>query len=245
MLISLSFFFVVVNSHGYFTIPPSREDVALQNGEDYCPHCVLEDNVEVGPPGRPYPGNRPFAEPGQGIINSGPSYGPCGSQDSNNYNMPMRSWGKITASYRQGETITVEWCDIADHKGVYSYRICQDQSLVDKFLNPNRAPTTEEMFELEECFSRGILPCYDVAGQACPISDGCQPDWGCAQRNDWFHCDRAGCREDGRCKNNGLILRDQVKLPQGFVSNHTLLSWRWDAMDTPQLYLNCADISIF
>eukprot|EP00732_Lithocolla_globosa_P006545 Lithocolla_globosa_v1_NODE_7689_length_913_cov_1134.116550.p1 type:complete len:247 gc:universal NODE_7689_length_913_cov_1134.116550:64-804(+) len=243
-ILSLCALFVTVLAHGHMNFPRSRTQVAYESGEDHCPHCTLVDNVSVGPSGRPFPGNRPFAEPGTGDINGGPSQGPCGFNSGNNYNMPQRSWGQtIEKTYSAGETIEVQWCDNADHKGVYSYRICQDDSIVSPFLNPNSAPSTSQYNALEACFQQGILPCYDVEGNNCDIGDSCQPDWGCAQRRDWFHCSGSGCRNDGVC-DQGFYVKDYVKLPETFTSNHTLLGFRWDVMDTPQMYLNCADIRI-
>jgi hypothetical protein len=43
---------------------------------------------------------------------------------------------------------------------------------------------------------------------------------------------------------DGSILRDQVKLPDNHVSNHTLLGFRWDCEDTGQLWLHCSDIRL-
>ena len=43
----------------------------------------------------------------------------------------------------------------------------------------------------------------------------------------------------------GRILRDKVKIPENYNSSHTLIGFRWDSMDTAQLWLHCADIAIF
>ena len=45
----------------------------------------------------------------------------------------------------------VEWCvsNQADHGGVYSYRICQDDTLVAKFIDREYTPNQEEMDALE------------------------------------------------------------------------------------------------
>ena len=67
---------------------------------------------------------------------------------------------------------------------------------------------------------------------------------------------KLGLQDNGRCaakgkagqcnthKGPGHLLTDQVKLPAGFRSNHTLISFRWDCEDTPQLWVQCADIAI-
>ena len=75
----------------------------------------------------------------------------------------------------------------------------------------------------------------------------------CENSTAWFNC--AG-KDAGRCaakgapgkcnthKGSGHLLTDKVKLPAGFRSNHTLLGFRWDCEDTPQLWVQCADIAI-
>ena len=178
-----------------------------------------------------------------------------------NWNKPEHNWGQVQATYKAGSVIDVEWCvsNIADHGGLYSYRLCTDDALVAKFTNPAHTPTTAEMSSLEKCFQKGVLSCSDVPGQACPVHPDCAgTGWGCEASNaTWFNC---GPKDAGRCErapsvvqgpggkchthgNEGTILRDKVKLPL-HVSNHTLLGFRWDSEDTPQLWLHCADIAL-
>ena len=75
--------------------------------------------------------------------------------------------------------------------------------------------------------------------------------WGCENATSWFNC---GPKDDGRCASKGVgtcethggpgsILRDQVRLPD-YVSNHTLIGFRWECQDTPQLWLHCADVAL-
>eukprot|EP00756_Hemistasia_phaeocysticola_P029420 Hpha_TRINITY_DN16231_c0_g6::TRINITY_DN16231_c0_g6_i1::g.13212::m.13212 len=248
------------SGHGMFWTPTSRAQLSQLSGYEADATTIISEPMpEVGTPGRPYPGNRPFAEPGVSVS----KVGPCGMEtyDSlkTNYNMPnlANGWGKVQATYKAGSVITVEWCvsDIADHGGVYSYRLCTDDALVSKFIDPSHTPTTAEMEALEKCFQAGVLKCSDVPGQSCPVHPDCVgTGWGCETSNGtWFNC---GPHDSGRCEarsiavgscnthgNKGSILRDQVKLPD-HVSNHTLLGFRWDSEDTPQLWMQCADISI-
>merc|ERR1712217_654185 len=165
------------------------------------------------------------------------------------------SWGTVQATYTAGQVIDVEWCvsNLADHGGVYSYRLCTDESITAKFIDPSYTPNTVDEAALEACFQRGILSCSDVPGQHCPVHPDCKDGWGCMQATDWFNC---GPKDDGRCSSKGAanacschegpgtLLRDRVKLPDNFVSKHTLIGFRWDCEDTPQLWLHCADISI-
>ena len=232
------------SAHGYLSSPRSRTQLAFENREDYCPQCTLENVPALPlPSGRNYPGYRPFAEPGDSPL----TMGPCGL-NGNNYNMPDKSWGNIVDEFTAGDVIEFDSCWTADHKGAYSLRLCQDEALVAPFLDSSRAPTAAEMTRLEDCFKAGILPCANVESNlrcdATPAT-GCQEGWGCWDNTDWFYTERTGAQNQGTCgSNNSFYTRDAVQLPQDFSSNHTLLSWRWDALDTAQLYTSCSDVSI-
>ena len=172
-----------------------------------------------------------------------------------NWNHPEHNWGVDTvATYNAGDVVTLEWCvsNIADHGGLYSYRICTDDDLVAKFIDPSHTPNATEMADLETCFQAGQLKCTDVPGQDCPVHPDCVgTGWGCESATSWFAC---GPKDGGRCMGqgtdscfthgaDGTILRDQVKLPD-HVSNHTLIGFRWDCEDTGQLWLHCADVRL-
>jgi lytic starch monooxygenase len=244
-------------AHGIFWTPTSRAILSEQSGYEADATTIISEPMpDVTDEDREYPGNRPFAEPGVSISN----VGPCGMEtyDSlmTNWNHPAHSWGDVQATYNAGDVITVEWCvsDIADHGGVYSYRLCQDDELVAKFIDADYTPNATDMAALETCFQDGILSCSDVEGQDCssPHPDCVGTGWGCESATSWFAC---GPKDSGRCMMksqgycythgaDGSILRDQVKLPAGYTSNHTLLGFRWDCEDTGQLWLHCADIQI-
>lgn len=61
---------------------------------------------------------------------------------------------------------------------MFSYRICEDQALVDKFLTPGYIPTLAEKQLAENCFQAGTLDCTDVSGQTCGYSPDCQQGQG-------------------------------------------------------------------
>ena len=243
-------------SHGIFWTPTSRARLSELSGyEADATTIIAEPMPDIGPPGRPYPGNRPFAEPGKSLSN----VGPCGMESydtlQTNWNMPQHSWGAVQATYTAGSVVDVEWCvsNIADHGGLYSYRVCTDDELVAKFTDPKHTPDADEMTALEACFQNGVLKCSDVPGQTCTTHPDCEgTGWGCESSGDtWFNC---GAKDSGRCQSRGAgschthgadgsLLRDRVKLPK-HVSNHTLLSFRWDSEDTAQLWVHCADIAL-
>ena len=151
--------------------------MTLQTGKDTCPECTILEPVTAWP-------DLTTAKVGRS--------GPCGynARVSVDYNQPGASWGvEPVATYKPGDVVEVQWCldHNGDHGGMFSYRICQDQNLVNKFLDPNYLPTDAEKQAAEDCFEAGTLPCTDVGGQTCDYSPDCisgQPCW----RNDWFTC---------------------------------------------------------
>ena len=172
------------------------------------------------------------------------------------YNQPGDAWGKEpVAVYKPGQIVDVEWCvdNNGDHGGMFTYRLCEDQELVDKFLTPGYMPTDAEKQAAEDCFEAGTLPCTDVSGQDCGYNPEC-PQGSACYRNDWFTC--KGFSE-GRCKAvdgkpinscattiaGGYTVSKKIKIPD-FTSDHTLLSFKWNSYETGQIYLSCADIAI-
>jgi hypothetical protein len=137
---------------------------------------------------------------------------------------------------------------------MFAYRICQDHALVDKFLQPGYLPTDAEKQAAEDCFEAGTLKCTDVAGQTCGYNPDCQQGQPC-WRNDWFTC--KGFNDGGKCRAvdnaplnscytsiaGGYTVSSKIKIPN-YASNHTLLSFKWNSFQTPQIYLTCADIKI-
>jgi hypothetical protein len=149
----------------------------------------------------------------------------------------------------------VQWCldNNGDHGGMFTYRICQDQALVNKFTTPGYLPTDAEKQAAEDCFTKGTLPCTDVSGQTCDYSADCTQGQAC-WRNDWFTCkgfNDSKCRGIDNAPLNscytsiagGYTVTKKIKIPN-YVSNHTLLSFKWNSFQTPQVYLSCADIAI-
>lgn len=301
-----------VHGHGYLTYPPSRTRLAFEAGKDSCPECSILEPVPAWPD-----------VTGAKVGNSGP----CGFNQRSkiDYNQPGSNWGQVVQTFKRGEVIDVQWCvdHNGDHAGMYSFRICQDEALVKKFITPGYLPNAAEKQQAEDCFQRGILPCTSVDGQSCKYNPNCSPGQPC-WRNDWFSCgdfyggrcktpyvfpqsdlqasssssssnvtnpfcDNSGPRNDcgyvgiteqecasraccwnpvdgkpwcfnsnsgggggggstppSTCKTTiaqGYTVNAKVKIPN-YASNHTLLSLRWNAFETPQIYLFCSDIAI-
>lgn len=66
---------------------------------------------------------------------------------------------------------------------MYSYRMCTDDSIVQKFIDPAHTPDQGEMDDLEACFQKGILRCDGVEGNDCSSHPDCEgTGWGRAVR---------------------------------------------------------------
>lgn len=220
--------------------------VFIKAGLDSCPECAILEPVTSWP-------NLTAAPVGRS--------GPCGynARSSIDYNQPANSWGTTpVATYAPGDIVTVQWCvdHNGDHGGMFSYRICQAQDLVNKFLDPTYLPTDDEKQAAEDCFVAGTLNCNDVDGQTCDYSADCtesQPCW----RNDWFTCNGFNAATNPKCQGvdnaplnscytsiaGGYTVTKHIKIPN-YLSNHTLLSWKWNSFQTGQDYISCADIAI-
>ncbi|KAI0108590.1 starch binding domain protein [Nemania sp. FL0031] len=239
----------LVAGHGYLTIPKSRTRLGSESGKDTCPECTILEPVSSWP-------DLDVAAVGRSGI--------CGynARVSVDYNQPSTQygWGVGTvATYTAGDTIDVQWCvdHNGDHGGMFTYRICRDQALVDKFLDPTYLPTDAEKQAAEDCFNEDLLTCTDVSGQTCGFSPDCTSGQAC-YRNDWFTCnafnanDRRGCEGVdnaalGSCFTTiagGYTVTKKVRIPADFSSNHTLLSFKWNSFQTGQIYLSCADIVV-
>ncbi|KAF9553230.1 hypothetical protein CPC08DRAFT_645884 [Agrocybe pediades] len=233
------------HAHGYLTVPASRTRLGSEAGIDTCPECTILEPVTAWP-------DITAAQVGRS--------GPCGynARVSVDYNTPSGTlWGSApVATYAPGSIATVQWCvdHNGDHAGMFSYRICQEQDLVDKLLTPGYIPTNDEKQALEDCFEAGLLSCTDVPGQECDFNADCTQGETC-WRNDWFTCEAF---EGGKCQGvdnaplnscftsiaGGYTVTKKIKIPETYVSNHTIMSFRWNSFQTAQVYLTCADIAI-
>ena len=187
--------------------------------------------------------------------------GVCGynARVSIDYNQPGANWGNsVVATYSPGQVVDVQWCvdHNGDHGGMFTYRICQNQTLVNKFTTPGYLPTDAEKQAAEACFEAGTLPCTDVSGQTCGYNPDCSQGQAC-WRNDWFTCNAFQADSRRACEGvdnaalgscfttiaGGYTVTKKIKIPN-YSSAHTLLSFKWNSFQTGQIYLSCADIAI-
>ncbi|KFZ00539.1 hypothetical protein V500_01018 [Pseudogymnoascus sp. VKM F-4518 (FW-2643)] len=235
-----------VHGHGYMIIPTSRTSLGVQANLDSCPECTILEPVTSWP-------DLTTAQVGRS--------GPCGynARVSIDYNQPGIYWGNSpVVTYNAGDVVEVQWCldHNGDHGGMFSYRICEDQDLVDKLLTAGYLPTDAEKQAAEDCFQAGTLDCTDVSGQACGYNPDCTSGQSC-YRNDWFTCNGFTAGDQTKCQgvdnaalnscytsiSGGYTVTKKVKIPN-INSAHTLLSLRWNSFQTGQVYLTCADIAI-
>ncbi|KAL4862764.1 hypothetical protein BDV12DRAFT_207023 [Aspergillus spectabilis] len=235
-----------VYGHGYLTIPASRTRLGFEAGIDTCPECSILEPVAAWP-------DVTAAQVGRS--------GPCGynARVSVDYNQPGDYWGnEPVVSYTAGDVVEVQWCvdHNGDHGGMFTYGICQNQTLVDLFLTPGYLPTNDEKQAAEDCFLDGELSCLDVSGQTCGYNPDCSADQPC-YRNDWFTCNAFQADSNRACQGvdkaplnscattiaGGYTVTKKIKIPN-YSSDHTLLRFRWNSFQTAQVYLHCADIAI-
>ncbi|KAJ5632861.1 hypothetical protein N7490_009200 [Penicillium lividum] len=235
-----------VSGHGYLTIPSSRTRLGFEAGIDTCPECSILEPVTAWP-------DLEEAQVGRS--------GPCGynARVSVDYNQPGTYWGNsVVATYTADQIVEVQWCvdNNGDHGGMFTYGICQNQTLVDLFLDPDYLPSTDEKQAAEDCFLAGELKCTDVSGQTCGYNPDCTSDEAC-YRNDWFTCNAFNADTNRACQgvdgaaegsctttiSGGYTVTKKIKIPD-YDSDHTLLRFRWNSYQTAQVYLHCADIAI-
>lgn len=134
--------------------------------------------------------------------------------------------GPVQAVYRAGDVIETRWQIVANHGGFYSYRLCLDGS------------------DSEECFQKMPLKNESGAewlGPVDPCRCGRNSEGGCTEMpNNALLCNPP---------NNTCSYSDRLVIPKGVTCERCTLSWRWDTGYGPTdneatIFTNCVDISI-
>lgn len=151
--------------------------------------------------------------------------------------------------WQKGTVVEVAWSLDNNHGGGYAYRLC-----------PANEAQTETCFQRHHLeFADNVTRLRHISGSEVTIphriiSHGTAPtrsQWvrnpipttelgGCHPGYTPFPDPCPGCRGDLRDQN----LVDRVRLPESLPPGDYTLSWRWDTELNPQVWLNCADVTI-
>lgn len=158
-----------------------------------------------------------------------------------------------TTTWKKGKRARVVWNVHANHAGGYSYRLC-------------KVPTEGIIGLTEECFQQTPL---DFAGKfqkvraegetnwtktrAVQTRIGTWPEGSMWRKNQYFVT--GSCMKHPEClkseqlagKNCGKCrgqIEDFVKVPATITTGDYVLSWRWDAEGSPQIWNGCSNIKI-
>jgi len=93
---------------------------------------------------------------------------------------------------------------------------------------------------------------HDAAGCPGPKGDsgpGClQFPAPCPWDTGMLNCTTPGCHGNGMgsCSSDWVVglISDHVKIPKNLPVGDYVLSWRWDAEETAQIWSNCADVTV-
>jgi len=184
----------------------------------------------------------PWCAPGTAPVKS-----PCGifsgGWDSNGRDM-LDLPRKSQAVWRAGETVDVAWAITANHGGGYTYRICSVagdlsencfQQHVLEFTGPTQQildvngkvavtiPAVRTNYKTTPAGSTWTRNPVPTDKGASPPIPGLPDVWG---RGPFFYS-----------------VQDQVIVPK-VPSGEYVLSWRWDAEQTKQVWSHCSDVTI-
>jgi hypothetical protein len=150
--------------------------------------------------------------------------------------------------WRQGGTAEVAWAPTINHGGGYAYRLCPESSKSEEacfqkhhleFADDIHIIHWTDGTEATIPAKRTTIGTFPVGSQWSmnPIPT----DHGPAA----FPPPCPGC--SGSAGYNGLkpfSVKDRIKVPTNIAPGNYTLSWRWDCEESPQVWTNCADISI-
>ncbi|KAF8847316.1 starch-binding domain-like protein [Acephala macrosclerotiorum] len=127
---------------------------------------------------------------------------------------------------------------------MFSYRICQDQTIVNRLPSPGYIPTDTEKRAAEDCFEAGALDCVDVTGQTCGFSADCTEGEAC-WRNDWFTCNGFYADYKGyHGVDNSALVSCYTSISGGYTVTKKVNIPNYNPFQTSQVDLTCADIAI-
>lgn len=191
----------------------------------------------------------PDAPGGAGCKASGYGHGPDGRSLKGN---------RKPTEWMQGSVVETAWGLRANHGGGYQYRLCP-------------LPATGDREDLtEECFQRTPLKFIGdtqwlqngVSGERLPIKASRTTNGTLPHGSEWTRIPIPSCQEgtniltcdslnfdppvEGAFGESPMSWRmiDHLQVPQDLAIGDYVLSFRWDAEETPQVWNSCSDIKI-
>lgn len=152
--------------------------------------------------------------------------------------LPMATWTK-------GTTVEVMWAITANHGGGYAFRLCPHGSDLS-----------------EECFQRHHLKFADSKQQIIDVSGTVAGEKVAVRVSEGTFPPGSQWTQNPVPQNEGTIpafpglpnlygrgpfnysIRDSVRVPVDLPAGQYVLSWRWDAEQTKQVWSHCSDVRI-
>jgi hypothetical protein len=139
--------------------------------------------------------------------------------------------------YNRGSTVEIEFYWNAPHGGWHQFRVCPNATMNSWYTTPGYHATPANDAAIEECFAANPLdmgaPCDDLG-----------------KGNGWCFMQDLNAPPN---PNPGLPppglgnspAKQTITLPEDFLCEHCLLSWRWDAWRSAnEIYTQCVDMSV-
>jgi len=143
--------------------------------------------------------------------------------------------------WKQGSVVDIAMAITANHGGGYVYRLC-----------PAESKLTEDCFRANTLpFANNVTTVHYINGSTATIAAKRTSVGTFPAGSEWSM--NPVPNEAGKFTPPlpGLVgshwafsLIDQVQLPKELTAGNYVLSWRWDCEITPQVWTNCADITI-
>lgn len=157
------------------------------------------------------------------------------------------------AVWQQGEIVEVAWSPFVQHGGGYAYRLCPVSEKLEEacFQHSERymefvddfhtvhwiADGFEETISAKRTKTGTFPPGSHWTMNPIPEGQGPPPDFP-------QPCKHHPCEQYPRQEEVLYAIKDRVKVPSNLEPGNYTMSWRWDCEVSPQVWTNCADITI-
>jgi len=212
----------------------------------------------------------PWLTPGTAPLKANENTGgsPCGILDGTNKDARSLPGNTVPAKWQAGSAVEVAWALYANHGGGYQYRLCplpasgDRMDLTEECFQQNVLRFAVDTVDLQNAKVSIDAPRHTV--KASRISNGTTPagyEWAVnpipgfgPDGNKKFPfkplvpgaCGTKGETTTPECPDRIMNWRiiDKVQVPSGLAPGRYVVSLRWDAEQTPQVWASCSDIEI-